>query len=302
MKKVLKPTDKIILFPLWLLTLLPLKILFGLSDVFYIIIYYLVGYRRKVVRENLRNAFPKKNETEILQITKRFYRYLCDYFVESIYLINMSLKECNRRYQYTNLELLQNLYNEGKNIILAISHYGNWEWANNLSNCSHYIIYGVYKPLHNKLFDRLFIHIRGKFISVPVPMKKTFRTISILMKNNDLFALYLVGDQRPGKGNLEYWTTFLNQETPVITGMDKLARKHNLPVVFMNVKRPKRGYYEATFETLSKEPGKLKEYEISEKYIRAVENLIFTEPEYWLWSHKRFKYKPAEFKPKPGIT
>jgi KDO2-lipid IV(A) lauroyltransferase len=300
MEKPLKPTDKIVLFPLWLITLLPLRILYLLSDFLYFILYYLVGYRKYVVIENLKNAFPEKNDNEIVKILRQFYRYLCDYFIESIYLINMSLQECNRRYQYTNIELLQSLYKKGKSIILAISHFGNWEWANNLSNCSPYTIYGVYKPLRNKIFDRLFIHIRGKFISVPVPMKKTYRTVHTLMKNNELFALYLVGDQRPGKGDLEYWTTFLNQETPVITGMDKLARKFNFPVVFMNVNRPKRGYYKVTFEIICDEPIKVKEYTITEKYIRTVEKLILTQPELWLWSHKRFKYKPEEYKPQKG--
>ena len=300
MKSTLKPADKIILFPLWLVTLLPLNILYGLSDLLYFILYYFIGYRRNVVIENLKNAFPEKMEPEIQSLSRLFYRYLCDYFIESIYLLNMSLNECNRRYRYTNINLLQEFHDKGKSIILAISHFGNWEWANNLSNCSPYTLYGIYRPLKNKLFDRLFIHIRGKFISVPVPLKKVFRTINTLMKNNELFALYLVGDQRPGKGDLEYWTTFLNQETPVITGMDKLARRYNFPVVFMNVKRPKRGYYSITFETISEQPGKAMEYEITEKYIRTVEKLIHTQPELWLWSHRRFKYRPEEYKSKTG--
>lgn len=299
MEQRLSIIDKIILSPLWLVTLLPLRILFGFSDFLYLILYYLVGYRKKVVFENLQKAFPDKNKDEILLIARRFYRYLCDYFIESIYLINMSLKECNRRYEFINIELLQRLYNEGKSVVLASTHYGNWEWSINISILSPYTMYGVYKPLHNKLFDRLFIHIRSKFVSVPVPIKKSTRTLHTLLKNNEPIIFYLIGDQRPPKGDLEYWTTFLNQETPVITGMDKIARKYNLPVIFMNVHRPKRGYYKVTLEIISNKPDALQPYTIIEKYIRNVEKLIHSKPEYWLWSHKRFKYKPEEYKPKP---
>ncbi len=299
MAGILRTSDKIILFPLWLITLLPLNVLYSFSDFLYIILYYFIRYRKKVVLENLSKALPEKNKTEIKLIAKRFYHYLCDYFIESIYLINMDIKECNRRYSYTNLELLDKFYNEGKSIILAIGHYGNWEWANNFTICSPYTLYGIYKPLSNKLFDRLFIHIRGKFASVPVPMKTTFRTIKTLLEKEELFALYLVGDQRPPKGDLGFWTTFLNQETPAITGMDKLARKFNFPVIFMNVHRPRRGYYKITFEEISNESNKSGPHEITEKYIRYVEKLIYTQPEYWLWSHKRFKYKPEEYKPNP---
>ncbi len=275
---------------------MPLRALYIISDLIYLILYYLVGYRKKVVVENISKAFPEKKEKEILMISKRFYRYLSDYFIESIYLINMGIQECNRRYSYKNLELLQKYFNEGKSIILAIGHYGNWEWSINISICSPYIMYGIYKPLHNKLFDRLFLHIRSKFISVPVPMKQTLRTINTLVVNKETFALILLGDQRPPKGDLEFWTQFLNQETPVITGMDKLARKFNLPVIFMNVQHPKRGYYQITFKEICTEPDKANPYEIAEKYIRSMESLIKVQPEYWLWSHKRFKYKPEEYK------
>jgi len=301
MQERLKLTDKIILFPLWLLTWLPLTVLYVFSDFIYLILYYIAGYRRDVVLENLSLAFPEKSSEEIRTISKKFYRYLCDYFIESIYLINMSERECSRRYQYKNPELLNQFYEKDKNIILAISHYGNWEWACNLNHYCNFIIFGVYKPLSNKLFDRLFIYMRGRYGSIPVHMKHTFRYIKKSMDRKELFALYLVGDQRPPTGDLEFWTTFLKQETPVITGMDKIARKYDFPVIFMNVQRPRRGYYEVSFEVICDDPSARKPFVISEKYIRCVEKLIHSRPEYWLWSHKRFKYKAEQYKPKePG--
>lgn len=297
MQNSLKITDRIILFPLWLLTLLPLPILYLLSDLIFLILFYLVQYRKNVVIENLSLAFPEKSTNEIRKISIGFYRYLCDYFVESIYLMNMSEKECSKRYKYTNPEILNKYYHSKQNIILAISHYGNWEWACNLNHHCSYIIYGVYKPLSNKIFDRLFIYLRGKYDSVPVHMKHTFRYIKNSIDKKELFALYLVGDQRPPTGDLEFWTTFLNQDTPVITGMDKIARKYNFPVIFMAVKRLRRGYYEVTFEVISDNPSAESTFGIAEKYIRRVEKLIHSSPEYWLWSHKRFKYKAEKYKP-----
>ena len=294
----LRISDRIILFPLWLITLLPLGVLYAISDFLYIIIYYFIGYRKKVVYDNLSKAFPEKNTKEIGQIAKKFYHYLCDYFIESIYMINLRRKEWDRRYIYTNPDLLEEYYKEGKSIILAIGHYGNWEWACNINNSTPYILHGIYKPLSNKLFDRLFYHMRSKYGTVPIPMKKTFRELKTRLLDKEPFALIIVGDQRPPKGDLEYWTTFLHQETPVITGMGKLARKFNFPVIFMNVQRPKRGYYKITFEEISDNPVTSGTYEIIEKYMRKMEALIYRQPEYWLWSHKRFKYGAEEYKPK----
>ena len=293
----LRISDRIILFPLWLVTLLPLGVLYVFSDFLYTIIYYFIGYRKKVVFENLRMAFPERGAKEIEKIAKGFYHYLCDYFIESIYMINLRRKEWDRRYIYTNPDFLEKYYKEGKSIILAIGHYGNWEWACNINSSSPYILHGIYKPLSNKLFDRLFFYMRSKYGTVPIPMKKIFREIKTRLSDKEPFALIIVGDQRPPTGDLEYWTTFLRQETPVITGMGKLAKKFNFPVIFMNVQRPKRGYYRVTFEEISNDPLLTGPYEIIEKYMRKMEQLICRQPEYWLWSHKRFKYKPEEYKP-----
>lgn len=290
--------DKILLSPLWLLTMLPLRVLYFFSDILYFILFYLIRYRRRIVFENLRNSFPEKNSKEILEIARKFYHYLCDYFIECIYMINLSSEECDKRFTYKNLELLEKIYNEGRSMIWATSHYGNWEWIANLRKFQHFVPYGVYKPLSNKLFNRLFIHIREKFGGITIPMKNTLRLLVDAKKRNELFSIYLVGDQRPGVDDLIYWTNFLNQDTPVITGIEKIAKKFNLTVAYVDVERVERGFYQATFREICYDPSITGPYEITEKYIRFVEESIINKPEFWLWSHNRWKYKPEKYKPK----
>jgi KDO2-lipid IV(A) lauroyltransferase len=298
MNPALTKIDKIKLFPLWALTLLPLRLLYLLSDFLYYLVFYIAKYRKKVVELNIKNSFPLKSEQERRIIVKKFYRYLCDYFIESIYMLNMSAEECNKRYVYENVELLEKYSSAGRSIIMATSHYGNWEWASNSMLVTPYRLFGIYKKLSNPLFNKLFIHIRGKYGSLPVSMKHTLRVVIDALKNKNIFALYLLGDQRPITEDLDYWTTFLNQDTPVITGIEKLAGKFGFPVVFLDVERPKRGYYKVTFREITNNPKNSKPYEITEKYIRMVEEMVTKRPEFWLWSHKRWKYDPKKHKPK----
>ncbi len=288
---MLKISDKIILSPLWLFSLLPLRFIYFLSSGLYYIIYYLVGYRRKVVSENLKKSFPEKDRNERKAIEKKFYRHLCDYFFESIYMLNMSMSEVTHRYKTTNPELVQEIYAKGKSLILLTTHYGNWEWAAIGWHQLPHVYIGIYKPLSNKIFDGLFIHLRNRYGSIPVPMKQTLRVIIDSKKNDDLIILYTVGDQRPMKSEIHYWTNFLNQDTPVITGPEKLAKKFDLPVVFIDTKKIKRGYYQATYRMISENPKATSDFEITEKYIRLLEEQIKYQPEYYLWSHKRWKHK-----------
>ena len=299
MSKVLTAKDKILLVPIWLLTILPLKALFVFSDFLFLITYYVIKYRKKVVMDNLQKSFPDKGEKEIKRIAIRFYHYLCDYFLESVYLINMNEKECNRRYRYKNLELIDRFASENRSVILATSHFGNWDWAANMAVNFPHKIYGIYKPLTSQTFNSLFIDLRAKFGAVSTPLLQTIRVVLDAINNKELFALYLVADQRPLQKDLDYWTTFLNQETPILTGMEKLAIRFDLPVVFFNMKRVKRGYYEIDLELLTETPKNSEPYEITEKYVRKVEQMIRKQPECYLWSHKRWKYDPKVFNPKP---
>jgi Kdo2-lipid IVA lauroyltransferase/acyltransferase len=300
MPNSLSASDKILLFPFWLLTLMPLKALYVLSDFLFIITFYIVRYRRKVVSTNLKNSFPEKNQKELKRIERGFYRFLTDYFIESIYIINMSITECHRRYIFTNPEILTELYHQGVDIIVGTAHYGNWEWAFSSADNIPYKCLGVYRPLSNKLFDRFFVYLRSKYGGYPIPVRDTLREIIEAKNKNERFALYLVGDQRPIKEDLDFWSTFLNQDTPVITGIDRLSRKFNTPVYYMRIERIKRGQYSITYELITDRPNEEKELAIAERFIRKVEDTIVKQPEYWLWSHKRWRYRPEEFK--PGFT
>jgi KDO2-lipid IV(A) lauroyltransferase len=206
-------------------------------------------------------------------------------------MLNMSGKEVKRRFKPVNLDLIEELYARGINLIGATSHYANWEWA-----CSGWIqmpykTVGIYKPLSNKLFDRFMIRLRSSYGSHVEPMKHTLRFIVDSKRQGDTFILYLVGDQRPMKSEIQYWTTFLTQDTPVITGAEKLAKKFNLAVVFVDIQKKKRGFYEYKYEIITENPAETAEFEITEKYIRLVEKQIINRPEYYLWSHKRWKHK-----------
>jgi KDO2-lipid IV(A) lauroyltransferase len=301
MNPALNIFDKIKLFPLWALTLLPLRLLYILSDVLFFITYYLVRYRKNVVIRNIEKSFPHKSENERNLIVRKFYHYLCDYFIESMYMINMGAKECGERYRYENVEILEKYHSKNQSIIMAASHFGNWEWAANSMVQIPYRIFGIYKPLSSPLFNKLFVYMRSKYNSLPVPMKHTLRVIRESLNNKEVFVIYLVGDQRPMPEDLDYWTTFLNQETPVITGIEKIAKKFNFPVIFLDVERVKRGYYKVKFIEISDNPITTRKYEITGKYIRKVEEVVNATPEFWLWSHKRWKFDPTKYKPKVSV-
>ncbi len=275
---------------LWLITLLPLRVLYLFSDFIYLILYYLVGYRKRTVYQNLKNSLPDRSPKEITQIARKFYRQLCDYFIEFVYRIHMDENENARRLHYINPELLQDYYNRGKSIVLLLSHYGNWEWPTRISKLSSHDILAIYKPLQNKYFDRLFLQLRGQFGAIGIPMESTLRTLVTYQRNKKPAVLYTISDQRPQWTSSQHWTTFLNQDTPVITGPEKISRRFNFPVVFLDIQKIKRGYYSAELKIICENPGEVPEFHISRKYQALVEQNILQRPELWLWSHKRWKY------------
>ncbi len=275
---------------LWLITLLPLRVLYLFSDFVYLILYYLAGYRKKTVYQNLRNSLPDKSPGEIRLIARKFYRQLCDYFIESVYRIHMGEEENARRIQYKNLEFLPDYYQQGKSVLLLLSHYGNWEWPTRITKLSNHDILAIYKPLQNKYFDRFFLQLRSQFGAIGIPMESTLRTLVSHQQNNQPVVLYTIADQRPQWNSIQHWTTFLNQDTPVITGPDKIARRFNLPVYFLDLQRVKRGYYTAEFKAICENPKDVPEFDITRKYLAMLEKNILERPELWLWSHKRWKY------------
>ncbi len=287
--------DKILLVPLWLIAHLPLFVQYGIARFFYFIVFYLVGYRKKVVESNLRNSFPEKTDQEIKAIIKGFYKHLVDIFIETLYLLSMSGEEVKKRYKIVNPEIINDLYAKNKDVIVVLGHYGNWEWGCSGELQLPYSTIGVYKPLSNKMFDRFMRHIRTVYGTRLIPMKDTLRTIVGARKNNDRFLLYLIGDQRPQKSEIQHWLTFLNQETPVITGPEKLAKKFGAAVLFMDIVQKKRGYYELVFRTITEEPAETKVNEITDKYFQLIEEQIKRQPELYLWSHKRWKFNRTDF-------
>jgi len=275
---------------LWLITLLPLRVLYLFSDFVYLILYYLVGYRKKTVYQNLRNSLTDKSPQEINRIARWFYRQLCDYFIESVYRIHMDEKENSKRMHFRNPEKLQEYYKQGKSIVLLLSHYGNWEWPTRITRLSSHTILAIYKPLQNKYFNRLFLQLRGQFGAIGIPMESTLRNLVTYQKDKIPVVLFTLADQRPQWTSIQHWTTFLNQDTPVITGPEKIARRFNYPVIFLDIQKIKRGHYSGEFKLISEDPIKDPEFHITRKYHALVERKIQERPELWLWSHKRWKY------------
>lgn len=279
-----------------IITKLPIRILYLISDLLAPILYHFVRYRRKVVRRNLINSFPEKPIAEIKKIERKFYRYFCDLFIETLYQNNMSEDEMLRRVEFVNKELITDQYNKGKSVMMFTAHYGNWEWMASLSlwlpkdkpACN------VYKKLTDKNFDAFMYNLRMRFGSKNIETQQTFRTL-LGMKNKALLGTFgMISDQTPTAAGTRHWMTFLHQDTPVLVGAEQLARKFDYPVMFGSVTRVKRGYYRCEFIMLDENPKNAPEFEITEKYMKLLEAKINAAPEFWLWTHKRWKHrKPA---------
>jgi KDO2-lipid IV(A) lauroyltransferase len=275
----------------WIMTLLPLPVLYLFSDFFYLFIYYLPGYRRQIVRNNLKNSFPEKNEKEILIIEKKFYHHFCDLFVETLKLTHMSNKQLMKRIKLTNPELLEKLFNEDRDVVAILAHYGNWEWqvCNPLYSKLHHV--SIYKPLQNKYFDHFMISLRSKYGMKFSPMSNIAREVISNRNKNVRTAYAFISDQTPPTGDLNFWTNFLNQETPVYLGAEKIATKYDMAVVTFFVQKIKRGYYSYSAELLFDHTVGLSEHVITETHVKKLEKIIQEKPEYWIWSHRRWKYK-----------
>lgn len=275
---------------LWVITLLPLRILYLLSDFIYILLFYVVRYRRKVILKNLRNAFPEKPSSEIVKITKSFYHHLADFFIETLKAIHLPERKMRKHMVIKNPELLQELYDQGKDVVLISGHYGNWEWGNILSVYTRHSPLVIYMPLRNKTSDVIINRLRSKFGLIMVPMKDIYKEILRRKEKGEKVLTWFLGDQRPPK-NAKYWTTFLNQDTAIYLGSEKIARKLNQAVVFMDIQKRKRGFYEMEFSLLFRDTKGTNEYEITEGHVRKLEEIIRKRPDFWLWSHNRWKHK-----------
>ncbi len=279
-------------YPLiWILSLLPMNILYLKSDFFFFLLYYVIGYRKKTVYNNIKTAFPDKSDKEIKAISKKFFRHFTDLIFESIKAFSISKKELEKRYTYKNIEVLNKLYDEGKSVILTGSHQNNWEWAFGLPLKTDFSCFATYTKIQNPYFDKVIRASRVKFGFDGVPTSDFNKNIEYHTKKNHQILYILLSDQSPQLHKTKYWTNFLNAYVPVHTGADVVARRYNFAVANFNVSKPKRGYYEVEFEVITEDVKKLEKFEVIDKYFKIVENHIQKQPEFYLWSHKRFKHK-----------
>jgi len=285
---------------IWLLHLMPERILYCISDFLYLLIHYIVGYRKKVVYDNIAKAFPDYGKKEIRQTVRRFYHHLCDLFIESSVSHFYSESEALKKITYRNPELLNEMYSEGRQVIAVTGHYGNWEYLSTLGLVTKYPIVAIFKPLKNKYIDRLMQTNRNRFGVIPVPMKEIARKLISFQRDNTPAMSLFLADQRPIFHQIQYWTKFLGLDTPLYLGTEKLARKLNAAVVFLKVRKVKRGRYEVEIEQITGNPKDLEPFKITEAHVRILENLIREEPAYWLWSHRRWKHSHEKFEREHG--
>ena len=287
-----------IVYGLWyMLSLLPLRVHYVLSDVIFLLLYHMLGYRKKVVRTNLRTSFPEKSQEEFKQIERDFYHFFCDYMVESVKMMTISEQEMRRRMVFKNMEAVDNILAEGQSIALYLGHYCNWEWVTSLPLWLPANIQPgqIYHPIENRLTDQLFLRARQHFNSLCIPMHDTLRRLLEFSKSNCPMVIGYISDQKPHWVNIHHWVDFLNHDTPVLTGTERIVRKLNHAVFYIDMQRKHRGYYEAELKLITRHPQQMHEFEITDIYYQMLEKTIRRAPAYWLWSHDRWKRTREEF-------
>lgn len=277
-----------------LISYLPFWIIYGISDFFYIIFRFVVKYRFQVITENLKSAFPEKSEKEIARIRNKYYLNICDLVIESVKLYSLSEKQLKKRLIIKGADRVNSYYEKGKSVIVFAFHHNNWEWCSFLQTQIKQLVLMVYNPLRgNKPMEKFLKHSRGQWGGECVPVNQTARTSMKYIKEGRLTALWLAADQS-APANSKYWTMFLNREAPFFSGPEKIANKTNQPIFFQHVKKLKRGIYEVDYSLLIEEPDKVEPKDILLEYVSRMEELIRKEPEFYLWSHRRWKHKRPE--------
>jgi len=274
-----------------ILTLLPLKLLFLISEIVTFFVYHIIGYRKNVVFGNLQKSFPEKDKKEIKHIARKYYRHLSVMIVENIFLRFVTKNNFNHRIILENPEVFDGLYKQGKNAIVMLGHLGNWEFAGGLTRILPFNGVAVYKQLSSPAFDKIYFDIRKRLGVQPVEMNNILRKVIELNKQPNPYLLFMVADQAPSDNKNNHWITFLNQETDVYLGSEKMAKKFDMPVVYLEIIRHKKGIYRFTPQIITTTPKKAAPFEITEKYFKLLQQSIINSPRYWLWSHKRWKHK-----------
>ncbi|WP_289661337.1 lysophospholipid acyltransferase family protein [Flavobacterium panacagri] len=282
----------ILAYPLlWLISILPFPIFYLFSDFVYFLIYRVIGYRKKVVRENLALTLPHLSDAERKDIEKKFYKHMCDMFLEMVKTMSMSPEEMERRFHVTNIDLVLDYAKKGKSVILVASHYASYEWLLTINPKLGFQGVAVYKKLANPYFDKLVRKIRSKYNTEMIETRKAIPTMAQNQRNGVLSMYGLASDQSPKLDRIFHSMKFMGVEVPVHTGAEMLAKKYDLAVIMVKVEKVKRGFYEATFLSLADNPKDFEDFEITEMYLKEVEKQILAKPEFYLWTHKRWKHK-----------
>ena len=290
---------------LWVISRTPFSILYKFSDFLYLVLFYVIRYRRKVVFSNLHLVFPEKNKGEINDIAKKFYRHFCDVFLETTKTMAISESEIKKRFVFENLEVLQEYERANESVIILFPHYGNWEWGTALNLHLKGKGYGIYQPLVNPYYDRLVRRIRARFGGRLITTKETKATVTKNREEN-IPAIYgILTDQSPRLKQAFYWSQFMGITVPMHTGAEFMSKSMNLPVLYLTVSKPKRGYYTSKLSVLAKNPNDFPNYAITDAFFRETEKTIKAQPEYYLWTHRRWKHKdmnPEKYKKELAAT
>ncbi len=290
----------ILIFPfLWIVSILPYHTFYGISNFIFFIVYRIIGYRKKIVLNNLKLTFPDKTENELKEICIKFYRHMCDMFMEMVKTMNLSKEGVKKKYNVVNIDLLKKIEKD-KSIMLVCSHYANWEWTVSINNYIASKGYAVYQKIGNKYFDRWIKKTRSRWNTIPIIQKDIIKTVINNEKNNIRGVYGMVSDQSPHIGKAVYWNNFMGHNVPIHNGAEVLARKLDLAVVFIKVSKIKRGYYNAEFIPITLSGKQTEKNEITEQFLHLIENQIKEKPEYYLWTHRRWKH--AGKKPRHNKT
>lgn len=283
----------------YLVSKLPYRALYVISDIANLVLYHIVRYRRDIVRRNITSAFPEKSLEECISIERGFYKWFCDYFVETVKLMSVSRQELLSRIEFRGIDKIEECFDRGQTCTGILGHYGNWELlsATGLVIKKHpeAVIGLIYHPLRSQLFDRLFINMRQSMGGVCVPKKDILRYLVSFRSQNLMNLFGYIADQAPRYRNIHLWLPFLNHDTPVFTGAERIMRKMNNAVFYIDVERPERGKYIYTFKFMTDKPGEMPEFEITKKFFVMLEQTIRREPRFYLWSHNRWKRTREEF-------
>lgn len=283
----------------YLVSKLPYRALYVISDIANLVLYHIVRYRRDIVRRNITSAFPEKSLEDCISIERGFYKWFCDYFVETVKLMSVSRQELLSRIEFRGIDKIEECFDRGQTCAGILGHYGNWELLSAtvlvIKKHPEAVIGLIYHPLRSQLFDRLFINMRQSMGGVCVPKKDILRYLVSFRSQNLMNLFGYIADQAPRYRNIHLWLPFLNHDTPVFTGAERIMRKMNNAVFYIDVERPERGKYIYTFKLMTDKPGEMPEFEITKKFFVMLEQTIRREPRFYLWSHNRWKRTREEF-------